>query len=289
MTLENFKRFENMVTASLFKKYFEIADDSIKHSLLTQYRMHTDIMNIINRFYSNRLKQGLSAKKLETHKNHELEIKGVDGSSFITPQRHAYWIDSSYLPDGTLIEDSHKEGSTSAFNCLETRIILELLRKMAYEYKQKGYASSMLHGLILISKWSDTMTFLNLASIRCCTISEGPGKRFAIWAQGCLNHCPGCCNPQMQPLIKNHIVSVDDLEKLILDSVDTFKIEGVSFIGGEPFLQAKGFAELAKWCRDQGLSVLVFSGYTYDEINTLDIAGSSDLLRYIDVLIDGPL
>ena len=40
LTPENFRRFKNMVTASLFKSYFEQADDSIKHSLLVQYRMH---------------------------------------------------------------------------------------------------------------------------------------------------------------------------------------------------------------------------------------------------------
>ena len=49
-----------MVTSSLFKDYFEQADDSIKHSLLVQYRMHTDIMDIINRFYEQRLSCGLS-------------------------------------------------------------------------------------------------------------------------------------------------------------------------------------------------------------------------------------
>lgn len=50
LTKENFKKFENMVTSSLFKDYFEQASETIKHSLLVQYRMHSDIMEIINRF-----------------------------------------------------------------------------------------------------------------------------------------------------------------------------------------------------------------------------------------------
>lgn len=29
------------------------------------------------------------------------------------------------------------------------------------------------------------MAYLNLASIRMCTESEGPGRRLAIWVQGC--------------------------------------------------------------------------------------------------------
>lgn len=53
-----------MVTSSLFKVYFEQADENIKHSLLVQYRMHTDIMDIINRFYEQRLSCG-NSKEVE--------------------------------------------------------------------------------------------------------------------------------------------------------------------------------------------------------------------------------
>ena len=46
------------------------------------------------------------------------------------------------------------------------------------------------------------MAYLNLASIRMCTESEGPGRRLAIWVQGCKKRCPGCCNPDMQEIKK---------------------------------------------------------------------------------------
>lgn len=100
LTEENFRRFRKMVTSSLFKEYFEQADDSIKHSLLVQYRMHTDIMDIINRFYEQRLSCGLSEDVEKMEKSHGLTIRGVDGSTFIVPDRHAYWIDSSCTPSG---------------------------------------------------------------------------------------------------------------------------------------------------------------------------------------------
>lgn len=131
------------------------------------------------------------------------------------------------------------------------------------------------------------MMFLNLASVRPCTESEGPGKRFAIWCQGCLNKCPGCCNPEMQPVEQKHIVSIEDLEQLIRNTIESKHIEGVSFIGGEPFLQAKGLSQLAKWCKDNGLSVLVFSGYTLEELHSLNLEGTTELLEYTDLLIDG--
>ena len=50
------------------------------------------------------------------------------------------------------------------------------------------------------------MPYINLASIRLCTESEGPGKRTAVWVQGCQRRCPGCCNPHMQEIRKNKII-----------------------------------------------------------------------------------
>ena len=139
LTEENFKRFQKMVTSSLFKDYFEQADDSIKHSLLVQYRMHTDIMDIINRFYEQRLSNGLSEEVEKLEKNHGLTIKGVDSSTFVVPERHAYWIDSSCTPSDKPIYEVRPHNSTSNYNVLEKYIVMELLRKIADVYREQGH------------------------------------------------------------------------------------------------------------------------------------------------------
>lgn len=139
LTQDNFKKFQKMVTSSLFKDYFEQADDSIKHSLLVQYRMHTDIMDIINRFYEQRLSCGNSEEVEKLEKSHGLTIKGVDGSTFITPTRHAYWIDSSNTPSDKPIYEVRPNNSTSNYNVLEKYIVLELLKKIADAYRAQGY------------------------------------------------------------------------------------------------------------------------------------------------------
>ena len=139
LTQENFRRFKKMVTSSLFKDYFEQADESIKHSLLVQYRMHTDIMNIINRFYEQRLSCGNSEAIEKLEKNHNLTIKGIDGSTFIKPEIHAYWIDSSSTPNNKPIYEVRPNNSTSNCNILEKYIVIELLKKIADAYKEQGY------------------------------------------------------------------------------------------------------------------------------------------------------
>lgn len=138
LTEDNFKKYKNMVTASLFKAYFEQADTKIKHSLLTQYRMHSDIMNVINRFYDGRLRNGNSPEVEKKEKAHKLLIEGIDGSSFIQPKNHVYWLDSSALPGGTRIYETFRQNSTSACNILEKHLIIELLKKIATEYKKQG-------------------------------------------------------------------------------------------------------------------------------------------------------
>lgn len=130
-------------------------------------------------------------------------------------------------------------------------------------------------------------SYLNLAAVRFCTESEGPGKRFALWTQGCLQRCPGCCNESFQEIKKAHIVSTEDVIHLIEKSKSDFNIEGVSFIGGEPLLQAEGLGKIAEWCKKNGLSVLVFTGFLYERLKDSSDENVRLLLQNTDILVDG--
>lgn len=132
------------------------------------------------------------------------------------------------------------------------------------------------------------MPLLNVAGWADCTEAEGPGRRFALWVQGCLLQCPGCCNPQMFDFSPRTIVDADKLFELILRAKESCDIEGVTFLGGEPMLQAKGLSHLATLCRSNNLSVMVFTGYRLDELRTGSIQGANDLIGLTDILVDGP-
>jgi anaerobic ribonucleoside-triphosphate reductase activating protein len=80
------------------------------------------------------------------------------------------------------------------------------------------------------------------------------------------------------------LMETDDIFDMITHTSD---IEGVTFLGGEPFEQAKAVSILAGMIQSLGLSVTVFTGYTYDELiikNDLDI---NNLISATDLLIDG--
>lgn len=64
-------------------------------------------------------------------------------------------------------------------------------------------------------------------------------------------------------------------------------IEGVSILGGEPFLQARALAAFAREVRQGGLSVMVYSGFTLDELRSGAVEGAEALLAETDLLVDG--
>jgi anaerobic ribonucleoside-triphosphate reductase activating protein len=129
------------------------------------------------------------------------------------------------------------------------------------------------------------------------TEAEGPGRRFALWVQGCTLRCAGCCNPQLFAASGGSALEVDALA-IELQSV-LGEVEGITFLGGEPFEQAAAVAALARRARAMKLSVMTFTGYRLEEIEcaiqsasgsaglTLEASGARALLESTDLLVDG--
>ncbi len=122
-------------------------------------------------------------------------------------------------------------------------------------------------------------SIFNVASVKTCTEALGPGRRMAVWFQGCDLGCEGCCNPELQPLEARHLVHLDELLEVARRSRDDNGIEGVTFIGGEPTLQMH-LAELAEGLRSLGLGILMFTGRMFEELDPV-------LTGNLDTVIDG--
>lgn len=129
---------------------------------------------------------------------------------------------------------------------------------------------------------------LAVAQIVPATCAEGPGRRFALWLQGCPLRCPGCCNPEMIPFSGGVLQSVGELMEEILEARRLHSIEGITLLGGEPFAHAEGAAELARRVQQAGLSVMIFSGYTLAELRGQSERAVAELLSQTDILVDGP-
>jgi anaerobic ribonucleoside-triphosphate reductase activating protein len=135
------------------------------------------------------------------------------------------------------------------------------------------------------------MKTLPVAQVVPNTAAEGPGRRFALWLQGCPLRCPGCCNPEMLPFTGGTPTPIDDLMTRIEQAArDDSPIEGITLLGGEPFAHADGADELAGRVQSRGLSVMVFSGYTIEELRAdgTENPPVARLLAHTDLLVDGP-
>lgn len=130
--------------------------------------------------------------------------------------------------------------------------------------------------------------FLQVAQTVSCTEAEGPGRRFAIWFQGCPLRCPGCCNPEMLPFAGGQAMPLEELLADIVAARDEIAIEGITLLGGEPFAHAAGAADLAQRVQAAGLSVMIFSGYTLAELRAMSEPAVGRLLSATDILVDGP-
>ena len=113
---------------------------------------------------------------------------------------------------------------------------------------------------------------------------NGPGKRFTIWFQGCIFNCKDCFNKNLKKLDKGIAYKLEDIKKIILD---TKGIEGVTFTGGEPFLQAEALSILSGFLRKKFLTIISYTGYNIDDIKSSGDKYKIKLLNQLDVLIDG--
>lgn len=109
---------------------------------------------------------------------------------------------------------------------------------------------------------------------------EGPGTRYCIWFQGCSRHCKGCWAKATWTPDGGEEFEVEDVLK---DILSTDGIEGVTFLGGEPFEQKEALEVLACGAQKAGLSVLCFTGGKIEDIQQKH----PNILEHIDLLIDG--
>ena len=122
---------------------------------------------------------------------------------------------------------------------------------------------------------------IRIAGIVEESIVDGTGIRYAIFMQGCLRHCKGCQNPGTHDINGGRIVDTSEL-------IDAIKknplLAGITLTGGEPLLQLDAAIELARETKKLGLNVWCYTGYTFEEIPD----AARELLKYVDVLVDGP-
>ena len=118
------------------------------------------------------------------------------------------------------------------------------------------------------------------------SIVDGPGIRFAIFTQGCTHNCEGCHNPESHDLNGGYF---EDSSEIINKIKRNPLLDGVTFSGGEPFLQAKNLAEISLASKEMGLNTMAYTGFLFEDLvkNSTEENGFLEFLNTLDYLVDG--
>lgn len=127
---------------------------------------------------------------------------------------------------------------------------------------------------------------LRVAGFEKESIVDGPGIRYVLFLQGCPHRCPGCHNPQTHEM--NGGISMT-IEEILKDIHSKKYLDGVTFSGGDPFVQPEPLLELAKQLKADGMHLTVYSGFTYEQLQEKGKADKAiqGLLDTVDLLVDG--
>ena len=133
---------------------------------------------------------------------------------------------------------------------------------------------------------------MNIAKIKNLDIANGPGIRLSVFVSGCTRGCPGCFNTEAQDFGYGTPYTVN-VESEITSMLENPNIAGLSLLGGEPLEPAnqptvRNIVNACKIvCPEK--SIWLFTGYTFEELtSSLRNPYLDDILRTIDVMVDGP-
>lgn len=117
---------------------------------------------------------------------------------------------------------------------------------------------------------------------------DGEGVRCSLYVSGCPFHCPGCYNRAAQNFHYGTPYTAE-LEDQIIEDLAHDYVQGLTLLGGEPFLNTQVCLRLVKRIRREfghQKDVWSWTGYTWDELQK-ETADKKELLGLIDILVDG--
>lgn len=128
---------------------------------------------------------------------------------------------------------------------------------------------------------------MNLLNVYRETITDGVGLRYSIYLAGCKHACVGCHNPESWNPQAGTKLDEATLNRIIREINSNPLLDGITISGGDPFYYPEELLVLVQRLkRETSLNIWCYTGYTIEYIQRH--ANYRAVLRYIDVLVDGP-
>lgn len=127
-----------------------------------------------------------------------------------------------------------------------------------------------------------------VASYKPFNFVDGEGVRNSLYVSGCLFACAGCYNKVAQSFSYGERYT-PELEERILKDLEPDYVQGLTLLGGEPFLNTGILLPLVNKVREKfgnEKDIWSWTGYTWEELQ-VETADKIELLERIDILVDG--
>ncbi|HAP2864315.1 TPA: anaerobic ribonucleoside-triphosphate reductase activating protein [Enterococcus faecalis] len=127
-----------------------------------------------------------------------------------------------------------------------------------------------------------------IADYKAFNFVDGEGVRNSLYVSGCLFACEGCFNKAAQNF-NYGTPFTESLMNQIIEDLSHDYVQGLTLLGGEPFLNTDVCLSVVKRVRETFGStkdIWSWSGYTFEEL-LLETPDKLELLHSIDILVDG--
>ena len=135
---------------------------------------------------------------------------------------------------------------------------------------------------------SDQLSQSFIADYKPFVMVDGEGVRCSLYVSGCPFACEGCFN-QAAWSFRYGTPWDEELQERILGDLAHEAVQGLTLLGGEPFLNTGACLELVHAVRERfghTKDVWSWTGYTFEELQG-ETADKQELLAQLDVLVDG--
>lgn len=132
---------------------------------------------------------------------------------------------------------------------------------------------------------------MNYGKINTSDVANGIGVRVSLFVSGCRNHCKGCFNKDTWNFEYGELFT-EDTAKFIFESIKPDYISGLSILGGEPMEPENAeilFPFLLRFKAEFGnrKSIWLYTGYTLETLVKQNNTDINNILKYVDILVDG--
>ena len=131
---------------------------------------------------------------------------------------------------------------------------------------------------------------MNYHKIDICNMDNGNGLRCVIWVSGCSHCCKGCFNRQTWNVNSGDLFDDKQIE-MIEYALSQDWCFGITITGGDPLFE-QNRASICSLCKNikakfPDKTIWVYTGYTYEELLDMKDTTINDIIKYIDILVDG--